>query len=214
MIRTLLLVALALCACKKPDLAPEAGAKKAEWVSLPPVKVQTAAIEHQKMPRYLTLVGSVYADRQSEVAANVSGRVTNTYVERGVPVKLGQVIAVVDSRAAGFQVAAAVAQSQAAQMQVTWPNKIASEPTPSFPEPRQVGVRALEEPVHRSAVHGQRYQATPTYNKAARHLHSGPRGIVGERHQRASTQPPTRWPAFAVNPVRVSLSVPEPAYRW
>ena len=47
------------------------------------MKVETAPIEIKKMPRYLTLTGSVVADRQSEVAANVSGRVQSAPVERG-----------------------------------------------------------------------------------------------------------------------------------
>ena len=70
------------------------------------------------MPRYLTLTGSVIAERQSEVAANVGGRVAATYVERGQPVKAGQVIARVDAKAAGFQAQAATAQSKAAETQV------------------------------------------------------------------------------------------------
>ena len=72
---------LALVACQKPeDKAAEA--KNAEKAAAP-TKVETAAVETRKMPRYLTLTGSVLADRQSEVAANVTGRITATYVERG-----------------------------------------------------------------------------------------------------------------------------------
>ena len=59
----LLLSALALAACKKPDAAPEAGATKPQLVALPPVKVETGVIEHRQMPRYLTLTGSIFAER-------------------------------------------------------------------------------------------------------------------------------------------------------
>jgi len=116
------LLAAALAAatgCSKPPAdAPATDGKKPDLVALAPVKVSTGEVTHQKMPRFLTLTGSVMADRQSDVAANVAGRVTATYVERGMPVKAGQPMAVVDSKAATFQQAAAVAQSQAAQTQV------------------------------------------------------------------------------------------------
>ncbi|MER2560761.1 MAG: hypothetical protein ABTQ32_08585, partial [Myxococcaceae bacterium] len=80
---TLFTAAVLLAGCKKPE---EAVAEKPKSPSsLPPVKVELGSVTHEKMPRLLTLTGSVVADRQSEVAANVSGRVTATYVERGMP---------------------------------------------------------------------------------------------------------------------------------
>lgn len=216
---TALLASLAFCACKKPDLAPEAGTQKTESVSLPPVKVQTAAIEHHKMPRYLTLVGSVYAERQSDVAANVSGRVTNTYVERGMPVKLGQVIAVVDSRAAGFQVAAAVAQSQAAQTQVNLAKQDCERADTLF---SQGAIAKSEFERLKTQCTAQLYTASAAQanadlaNKAAgdTFIRAPFDGIIGERFINVGeyVQPPTRVASMvAVNPVRISLSVPEPA---
>lgn len=216
---TLLLCALALAACKKPDLAPEAGATKATAIALPPVKVETGSIEHQKMPRYLTLTGSVYADRQSDVAANVSGRVTNTYVERGMPVKQGQVIAVVDSRAAGFQVAAAVAQSQAAQTQVNLAKQDCERADTLF---AQGAIAKSEFERLKTQCTAQLYTANAAQanadlaNKSASDtiIRAPFDGIIGERFVNVGeyVQPPTRVASvFAVNPVRVSLSVPEPA---
>src|SRR5262249_37403723 len=100
-------------ACKKPESTGGTAS-----VVVPAIKVETADVTIQKMPKYLTLTGSVLADRQSELAANVSGRVTATYVARGQPEKRGQVSAQVDAKAASFQEAAATAQSQAADTQV------------------------------------------------------------------------------------------------
>ncbi len=112
----LLFALLAASACQRP---PETIAGPARpSAALPPVKVTTAAVQIEKMPRYLTLTGSVLADRQSEVAANVSGRIVATYVERGQPVKQGQPIAVVDSKASMFSAAAASSQYKAAETQV------------------------------------------------------------------------------------------------
>lgn len=217
--RSLMLCVLALAACKKPDVAPEAGATKAQLVALPPVKVETGSIEHRQMPRYLTLTGSVSADRQSDIAANVSGRVTNTYVERGMPVKLNQVIAVVDSRAAGFQVAAAVAQSQAAQTQVNLARQDCERADTLF---SQGAIAKAEFERLKSQCTAQLYTANAAQanadlaNKAAGDtiIRAPFDGVIGERFVNVGeyVQPPTRVASvFAINPVRVSLSVPEPA---
>lgn len=216
---TLIICALAFAACKKPDAAPEAGAKKEAVVALPPVKVQTGTVEHQKMPRYLTLTGSVAADRQSDIAANVSGRVTNTYVERGMPVKQGQVIAVVDSRAAGFQAAAAVAQSQAAQTQVNLAKQDCERADTLF---GQGAIAKAEYERLKTQCTAQLYQANAAQanadlaNKTASDtiIRAPFDGVIGERFVNVGeyVQPPTRVASiFAINPVRVSLSVPEPA---
>lgn len=216
---TLIICALALAACKKPDAAPEAGATKEAVVALPPVKVQTGTVETQKMPRYLTLTGSIAADRQSDIAANVSGRVTNTYVERGMPVKQGQVIAVVDSRAAGFQAAAAVAQSQAAQTQVNLAKQDCERADTLF---GQGAIAKAEYERLKSQCTAQLYQANAAQanadlaNKTASDtiIRAPFDGVIGERFVNVGeyVQPPTRVASiFAINPVRVSLSVPEPA---
>lgn len=113
--RLVLLAVLALAAgCRGADegkAAPAAPQVEA------PVQVSLAPIVVQKVPRYLTLTGSVIANRQSQVAANVSGRIVATYVERGQEVKQGQVLALVDSRTAGLSASAAAAQASAAQTQ-------------------------------------------------------------------------------------------------
>jgi RND family efflux transporter MFP subunit len=213
----LVLCALALAACKKPETEAADATKKE--VALPPVKVQTGTIEHQKMPRYLTLTGSISADRQSDIAANVSGRVTNTYVERGMPVKQGQVIAVVDSRAAGFQAAAAVAQSQAAQTQVSLAKQDCERADTLF---GQGAIAKAEYERLKTQCTAQLYQANAAQanadlaNKSASDtiIRAPFDGVIGERFVNVGeyVQPPTRVASvFAVNPVRVSLSVPEPA---
>lgn len=215
---TLLIAALALAACHKPP-AEEAGTKKEAAVALPPVKVETADVEHQQMPKYLTLTGSVLADRQSDVAANVMGRVTNTYVERGQPVKQGQVLAIVDSRAAGFQQAAAVAQSQAAQTQVALAKQDCERADTLF---SQGAIAKAEHERLKTQCTAQLYTANAAQANADLATKSASDtiirapfdGVVGERFINVGeyVQPPTKVASiFAINPVRVSLSVPEPA---
>lgn len=219
--RRLAVPALALAlfaACHQPQ-SPDPGTKKPSLVSLPPVKVETSEVQHQKMPRFLTITGSVLADRQSEVAANVSGRVTATYVERGMPVKAGQMMAVVDSKAAGFQAAAAVAQSQAAQTQVSLAKQECDRADTLF---GQGAIPKAEYDRLKSQCTAQLYQANAAQANADLAgklagdtvIRAPIEGIVGERYVNVGeyVQPPTRVASvYAVDPVRVSISVPEPA---
>lgn len=210
---------LLVAACKKPESAHEAGTKKAEAVALPPVKVETSPVQVQKMPKYLTLTGSVLADRQSEIAANVSGRVTATYVERGMPVKAGQMIAVVDSKAASFQAAAAQAQSQAAQTQVALAKQECDRADTLF---GQGALPRSEYDRLKTQCTAQLYQANAAQANADLAgklagdtiIRAPIDGIIGERYVNVGeyVQPPTRVASvFAIDPVRVSISVPEPA---
>ncbi len=210
--------ALALAACKGPTPA-EAGTTKEKPVALPPVKVSVGEVTHELMPKYLTLTGSVLADRSADIAANVAGRVTNTYIERGMPVKAGQVLAIVDSRAAGFQVAAAEAQSQAAQTQVNLAKQDCDRADTLF---KQGAIALAEHERMKAQCTAQLYTANASQANAdlARKSASDTiirapfDGVIGERFINVGeyVQPPSRVASlFAINPVRVSLSVPEPA---
>ena len=214
---TLMIAVVALASCKKPEASADNQKKTA--ISLPPVTVQTDAIVLQKMPKYLLFTGSVGADRQSDVAANVAGRVTSVYVERGMPVKQGQVIAVVDSRTAGLQVAAAVAQNQAAQTQLQFAKQDCERAEKLF---SQAAISKTDFERLKTQCTSQLYQANATQanadlaNKAASDtvIRSPFEGIIGEKFVNIGefVQAPTRVASvFAINPVRVSLSVPESA---
>ncbi len=183
-----------------------------------PVAVSVAPVEHRKMPRYLTLTGSVLADRHSEVAANVAGRIATTYVERGQPVKEGQVLARVDAKAAGFQAQAATAQSQAAETQVAQAKQDCERADQLF---EKGAVTKAEYERQRAACTAQLYQANAARAQAdlAGKLASDTvirapiDGVVGERYVNVGeyVQPSSRIASvFAVDPVRVSISVPEP----
>lgn len=210
------LVVVTLASCKKPA---ETAADQPKPVQLPPVKVETAAVTHQKMPRLLTLTGSVLADRQSEIAANVSGRVTATYVERGMPVKVGQAIAVVDSKAAGYQAAAALAQSQAAQTQVALARQECDRADTLF---SQGAIAKSEFDRLKTQCTAQLYQANAAQANADLAgklagdtiIRAPMDGFIGERYVNVGeyVQPPTRVASvYSVNPARISISVPEPA---
>jgi membrane fusion protein (multidrug efflux system) len=211
-----LTVLLLATACKSKEADP---LEKSKPSPLPPVKVETAGVTHEMMPRFLTLTGSVIADRQSEIAASVSGRVVATYVERGMPVKAGQAIAVVDSKAAGLQAAAAMAQSQAAQSQVTLAKQDCDRADTLF---SQGAIPKSEFERLKTQCTSQLYTANAAQANADLAgklagdtvIRSPIDGIIGERYVSTGeyVQPPTRVASvFSVNPARISISVPEPA---
>jgi len=216
--RTLtLVVILGFTGCKKPPEADPAAAKAKTIVQA--VKVETAPVETQRMPKYLTLTGSILADRTSEIAANVNGHVTKTYVERGQPVKTGQVIAVVDSKAAGFQVAAAVAQSRAAESQVALAGQDCARADMLF---KEGALAKAEYDRQKTQCSAQLYNANAAQAQADlagklagdTQIRAPFDGVIGERYVNLGeyVQPSSRVASlFSVNPVRVSISVPESA---
>ncbi|MBX5481071.1 MAG: efflux RND transporter periplasmic adaptor subunit [Myxococcaceae bacterium] len=218
--RIIPLVAFALlCACSRGGAATaQAAPAPTAPEATRPVKVETAEVQIQKMPRYLTLTGSVLADRQSEVAANVSGRVTATYVERGQPVKVGQVIARVDSKAASFQAQAADASARAANTQVEQARQDCARADQLF---ANGAITKAEYERQKTACTAQLYQANAARAQADLAgklagdtiIRAPIDGIIGERYVNVGeyVMPNSRVASvYAIDPVRVSISVPEP----
>ncbi len=216
---TLLLAALlSFSACKQAPAAT-APTKAPSVEATPPVAVETAEVRHEKVPRYLTLTGSVAAEQSSDVAANVSGQVTRTYVERGQPVKKGQVLAMVDSKAATFQAAAATAQSKAAETQVQQAEQDCARADTLF---AQGALPKAEYERQKSACTAQLYSANAARAQADLAgklagdtiIRSPIDGIVGERFVNVGefVQPPSRVASvYAIDQVKVNISVPESA---
>ncbi len=205
-------VALGVAGCKRPTRAvPDAGTK--------PIAVSTAPVEIRKVPQFLTLTGGIFAERQSDIAANVAGKVTATYVERGQEVKQGQPIAVVDARAARFQELAAVAQSNSAKSQVALAKEECARADRLFAQ----GVLAKSEfdrqttqcSAQLSNANAAQAQADLASKYAGDTVIRAPiDGFIGERfvnvgeYVQAATRVAT---VYAVNTVRVQVSVPEQA---
>jgi membrane fusion protein, multidrug efflux system len=106
-----LLATLASAGCKGP---PSEAAAKAE---LPAVSVRAEAATLMEVPRTLRLTGTLRGDREADLAANASGRVLSTSVERGEQVKPGQVLARLDTRALALSATEARAQVDSARAQ-------------------------------------------------------------------------------------------------
>ncbi len=107
---TALSIAFAIAGCKKSP-ATEREEEK------PPLAVQTAEVREVDVPRYLRLTGNLRGYRETELAANASGRVTATRVERGAQVTTGQILAELDVRAAALAAREATAQADSVRAQ-------------------------------------------------------------------------------------------------
>lgn len=88
-ILTGILVAVLLIGCSEEQQAPEQELVKT-------VNVETQIIEPTKFERYLKLVGTVEAQNDVRISAEVSGRIMNYFVEQGDQVKKGEPILKID----------------------------------------------------------------------------------------------------------------------
>lgn len=100
----LLLVAAApvVSGCKKANATPPT-TKQEE----PPVEVKTELVTPLDTPRTLRLTGTLRGKKETDLAANVAGRVLAIGLERGQTIEKGALVAQVDVRAAALALAEA-----------------------------------------------------------------------------------------------------------
>src|SRR5262245_12393157 len=110
---SLLSLAAASCQRSSADQHPAAPAE----APAPPVAVTTVPVQTLKVPRVLTLSGSLIGAEEARVAAGAAGKVVSTHVERGAVVKKGAVLARLDSRAVSAQAQEAAAQVESLKAQ-------------------------------------------------------------------------------------------------
>lgn len=101
------------CACSKGNAATSTEATSA------PLALETREVKELPMPHTLQLVGTLRGRRQAELAANATGKVVETFVERGSAVKEGTVLARLDVRAAAIAAAEAKANARGAASQAS-----------------------------------------------------------------------------------------------
>ena len=83
----------------------------------PPIHVDGVPVEMRSMPKALPLYGALVADQRADVAANVSGRVAKTWVERGSEVPAGGPLIQVDITGASLSAQEAQANLDNAEAQ-------------------------------------------------------------------------------------------------
>lgn len=116
------LFALLLAGCGRHDettatpSTPAGNAASADKTPAAVVEVSTAVVAERPLPAYLEVIGELRNQIDSALAADVSGKVVQTLVERGAAVKKGDVLIKLDDRNPSLslrEAAAAVTQAQA-----------------------------------------------------------------------------------------------------
>lgn len=98
-------------------LGCKAKAEASAGPSAPRVRVETVEVREAPMPTSFALTGTLRGQRQADLAANAMGRVLQTFVERGVEVKQGDLLATLDTRAAALTAREAAAMAELARTQ-------------------------------------------------------------------------------------------------
>jgi len=212
-----LVAVVAAVGCNKEEAAPVAAAKAEPPPA--PIAVETGKVEIRDMPKLATLLGNVMADRQSEVAANVAGRVLLTPIERGQAVRAGEALIMVDSKAASLSASAAQAQAQLADTQsqqavqdCTRAEALYAQGAMGKAEYDRQSTQCKAQALQASAA---RAQAGLSSKLAADATVRAPfSGVIGERYVNMGeyVQPHTRVASmYSLDPVRITISVPERA---
>lgn len=214
-----LAVSASICGlgCKKA--ADEPGSAKTAEKPPAPVSVELGTVDFRGMPKLVTLLGNVMADRQSEVAANVAGRVLLAPIERGQHVKTGETLVMVDSKAATLSASAAGAQAELADTQSTQARQDCARAEGLF---AQGAIGQAEYDRQHTQCKAQALQASAARAQAglssklaADAIVRAPfSGVIGERYVNAGeyVQASTRVASiYSLDPVRITISVPEQA---
>ncbi|HKQ69762.1 MAG TPA: efflux RND transporter periplasmic adaptor subunit, partial [Polyangiaceae bacterium] len=83
----------------------------------PAIKVETATVSSRSVARVMTLTGTLMPNQKADVAADVSGKIRLSSVERGTFVPQGFPLAVVDARSAALSRTEASAEARALEAQ-------------------------------------------------------------------------------------------------
>ncbi len=94
-----------------------AATAKGEDATAAPIHVDTADVTDVDAPIVLQLTGSLKGMKEADLAANASGRVTRTFVERGDEVKAGSIVAQLDTSAAALSLSEAQVQVDTSKTQ-------------------------------------------------------------------------------------------------
>lgn len=205
---------VACVACKKPDPSATQLTSASQTAA---IRVETVAVKEQPMPEYLTLTGSLRASQESEVAADASGKVTQTFVERGQKVKQGDTLLVLDARGAALSANQAAAQTGLARAQLEQAQKECARVKSLF----QSGAISQAEfdrttsqcqTTQFSAAAAQAQQQSAQKIVGDSVIRAPFAGIVGERYVNLGqyVQPSTRVVSlYNPDPLRLELTVPE-----
>jgi membrane fusion protein (multidrug efflux system) len=184
-----------------------------------PIHVESVIVSERPVPKTITVTGTLEADQRTELAANASGRVVRTFVERGDHVKAGEILAQLDARGATLTHTEAEANAKSMTDQLA---SVQAECT-RYQALRQKGAITQQEYDRQAS----QCQTQASSEEAARaRLADAARvvqdaairapfaGVIGERFANVGdyVQASSKVVTLLVDdPLRLHISVPEPA---
>jgi len=185
--------------------------------SAPPVAVATDAVTTIETPRILRLTGTLRGERETDLAANVAGRVISVKVERGQSVAKGELIAQVDVSSAALALAEArvavqtsKTQEEINQVDCARYERLKASGAVTDLEYDQVTAKCKTAPLNREAAEAR--QSIAAKNVGDGRIRSPFAGIVTDRYIEVGeyVQASSRVASLAqVADLRLEFSLPE-----
>jgi membrane fusion protein (multidrug efflux system) len=214
-----LLAMLAMSASLTAAGCRSASAETKVRQEVPTAELETVTVTEQELPRLLTLTGTLMANQEADVAADVSGKIYRTYVERGTFVARGSALATVDARTlslskseARAQMGALKAQSELAQSDCTRANSLFRSGGISRAEYERLGAQCEATDWSKQAAEARAHMADKAFSDSV--IRAPFSGVVVERFvtQGEYVHPDTKVVVLSdVDTLRLELSVPESA---
>lgn len=183
----------------------------------PKIKVDTVTIGEQKVPKLLELTGVLSSNERTDLAANASGRVTKTFVERGDHVQQGQLLAQLDARSAALSSAEANANVTSATEQLAGAKadcdryvNLLARGAITQQEYDNKATSCKTQAASEEAARARAAQASQTVSDSA--IRAPFTGLIAERfvHVGDYVHPDTRVVTLLVDdPLRLELTIPE-----
>jgi membrane fusion protein, multidrug efflux system len=187
-----------------------------------PVHVETVTVDERLVPKTLAITGSLEADQRTDLAANASGRVVRTFVERGDHVKAGALVAQLDARSA------ALTQSEARANVKSLDEQLAAVRAECARDDALLAKGAISQAEYDRQASQCRTQAASEeaarvrISEAARVVQDAAirapfAGVIGERYVNVGDYviPSSKVVTLLVDdPLRLRLTVPEPAIHF
>jgi len=219
MTRSFALAALPALAALAGCTIPTSSAHERAADSDPAVAVATAPVATRAVPRAITLTGTLTANKESGVAADVMGKVSAVFVERGSRVKAGAPLVRLDRRQAALmeeearsQAAAAQTQAALAKSECARADKLFNEGAINQAEHDRAKAQCEAAAATAAAASARRQLAGKTMGDLV--INAPFEGLVADRfvnpgeYVRADSRVAT---VVQLNPLRLELSVPENA---
>jgi len=206
---------LTAVACKRDGGTPQTPVPTAPKA----VRVETIVVDERPVPTTVTITGTLEPDQRTDLAANASGRVVRTFVERGDHVKAGALLAQLDTRAAAFSqleaqanVSAVTEQLAAVRMECTRYEELHAKGAITQQEFDRQAAQCRTQASSEEAARARAGEAARVIRDAA--IRAPFAGVIGERYVNVGdyVQPSSKVVTLLVDdPLRLRLTVPEPA---